>query len=296
MYPAETAAWGEHEYEVLPLISRTSIRAYASAIEGLTNALPSGLWHVKGAAALLAHVGPTARLPRDLDVSIAAPAADALLRHTVSLMDDEGGSVDILGSEAMRFSDPRAKPQVYRVLLGVGRDPVVAFITVDVLTVPEEGALADTRVIPITFPTSTTCAPAATLSRCLAQKLLRYTKRRSDNRVNTRWSDLWDFLVAASSPAAAQLDTSVLRDDVEIEFSHMGRTIPTTLPEPPVEWLDYWDAHSFQSRSSFGSLSTAAARLTHFWDPVLSYQGASLHWDSASWRWRGVPSASMNSR
>jgi hypothetical protein len=196
----------------------------------------------------------------------------------------------------MRFSDTKAKPQVHRVLLGVGRDPVVTLITVDVLLIPEGDAMADKRVTPMQFPTSKTCAPAATLSRCLAQKLLRYTLRRSSNRVNTRWSDLWDFLVAASSPAASELEASVLRDDVEIEFSHMGRTVPAALPEPPVEWLDYWDAHSFQSRLSFGRLGTAAARLALFWDPVLSYRGAPLHWDPALWQWKDTPTTSVNSR
>ncbi|MFI6905329.1 nucleotidyl transferase AbiEii/AbiGii toxin family protein [Nonomuraea sp. NPDC050394] len=295
-HPAETASWGGRDYAALPLISRLSLRSYASAIEGLAHVLPHGLWHVKGATALLAHVGPTARLPRDLDVSVAEPAAEALLRRTSPLEDDEGGLVDILGSETMRFSDARAKPQVYRVLLGVGRDPLITLITADVLVIPEVDALADKRATSIRFPTSRTWVPAATLSRCLAQKLLRYTLRRSGNRLNTRWSDLWDFLVAVSSPAATELDASVLRDDIEIEFSHMGRTVPATLSEPPAEWLDHWDAHSFQSRLSFGSLNAAAARLALFWDPLLSYGGVPLRWNPASWEWRGSPTTSVNLR
>jgi hypothetical protein len=289
------SGWSQRDYLTLPLLTKLFIRTYAAAIESLAGVFPTDLWHVKGATALLAHVGPTARLPRDLDVSVAAPAVEALLRRSSPLWDAEGRPVDILRSELMRFTGTREKPSVHRVLLGVGRDPMLARINVDVLVVPEADAAADRRVTPLGFPTARTVVPGATFTRCLAQKLLRYTWRRSGNRVNTRWSDLRDFLTAAASPAASGLGVSALRDDVEIEFAHMNRTAPFELPDPPVEWLDHWDVDAFQSGLALGPLDTAVAQLALFWQPVLSYADPSLCWDPEVWRWKGGPSTLANS-
>jgi hypothetical protein len=193
--------------------------------------------------------------------------------------------VEIVRTDRVTFTNARAKPPVHRVLLRVGDEPVLGDVVTNVLIVPDLEALTDQRLNLVTFPTVNVGVPAARLGRCLAQKLLRYTLRRSGSRVNTRWTDLLDFLVAAASSTTSGLDIDELRRDVEIEFSHMGRSIPTDLPSPPVEWLDFWDAEMFRMSLNFGRLSAAERRINAFWAPVLNASTPYLAWNPANWAW-----------
>jgi Nucleotidyl transferase AbiEii toxin, Type IV TA system len=278
--------WSDEIFHGLPLVSQMTLQIYGSAIAGLASTLPEQEWHLKGTTALIAYLGPRARLPRDLDVSIGAKPAAALL-HSDQLRSVTGTDIAVARAERVRFTDSQNKPLVYRMLLRVGSgDRALGDVLANVLVVSDAEALADQRINLVTFPDLQVAVPAARLGRCLAQKLLRYTRRRSGGRVNTRWSDLFDFLIAASSPATDGLGALELRNDVDMEFANMARSTPSELPEPPAEWLDYWDAEMLRTGAQFGQLSAAAAKLSEFWNPVLDQFPPEARWNPTTWSWQ----------
>ena len=285
--------WSRASLEALPSSSQLALRTYGSAINNLADALRNSHWYLKGSTALLAYVGPTARLPRDLDLSVVADTAHTLL-HPGQLGRSGGDQVAIVRAERVTFTETQAIAPVYRVLLKIGSRPVLGELMANVLVVPNTEALADHRLSTITFPTTHVTVPAARLSRCLAQKLLRYTKQRSEGRVNTRWTDLLDFLIAAESSAISGLGAAELRNDVVLEFAHMARPTPTEIPEPPMEWLDFWDEEIFRTGATFGRLPVAGSRLREFWEPVLSGTTPDVYWNPNNWSWE--PRLTMSPR
>ena len=143
----------------------------------------------------------------------------------------------------------------------------------------------DPNVTQVQFPGADTLIPAATFSRCLAQKLLRYSNIRSGGRINTRWTDLQDFLLAANSPPAGKLHGPSLLEDVKREFAVRRRSLPSQLPRPPLEWLDFWDTATFEGDLPFGDLQDAVRLVDRFWTPIL--QGATVPhvWNPSIWTW-----------
>lgn len=286
--------WNVEAFQQLSQADLLMVHAYGAVIGSVSTMLSNRDWHLKGAAALLGYVGPTARLPHDIDISVNVDCAAALLRPA-RLPDAPRGlngrqaPIQLVRVEPIVFTGGRARPQVYRALISVGSDPVLTNIVMDVLVVSEADALSEHRVEALSFPAAGDPIPAATLSRCLAQKLLRYTWRRSGSRVNTRWSDLRDFLTAAASRATSGLTSAELIEDIRVEFARMERTPPPTLPEPPREWLDFWDTEMFLSGLTFGSLDEAAKRLAAFWEPVLAGPELSVRWSPKDWSWLPAP-------
>jgi hypothetical protein len=278
--------WTVNTFRALPLLSQMTLGLFGAATASLAHTLPEGRWHIKGSTALIAYIGPSARLPRDLDVSIGASAAAPLLRSR-QLPSIGGKKVQVVRAEQIRFMDMRHKPPVHRMLLRISNSHhVLGEIVANVLIVPDSEARTDQRLARVTFPTVAVAVPAAQLTRCLAQKLLRYTRRRSGNRVNTRWADLYDFLIAARSPVTNGLRAQDLREDVDVEFAYMRRPMPTEIPPPPAEWLDYWDTEMFRTGAAFGQLNEATSRLFAFWAPVLtSAPPASARWNPIDWMW-----------
>lgn len=197
------------------------------------------------------------------------------------------------------FSSP-GRATVHRALVRVRAGEAIGKVLLNILLVPDGEAAGDNRTAPLDFPgrNAPVTVPAATLSRCLAQKLLRYTRRRDGGKINTRWTDLTDFLLAAESPLAPALLLDEVRRDVAIEFAAMGRTWPDHLPQPPWEWLDFWDTATFRDGLEFGRLPEAADRLAEFWNPVLETRVAPYGpstapapptapqvWSPSTWQW-----------
>ncbi|QKW54632.1 nucleotidyl transferase AbiEii/AbiGii toxin family protein [Streptomyces buecherae] len=256
---------------VLPTVDRQQLRSTASVLAAVGRALRGVNWHLKGSTALLGWLGPTARMPDDVDLAVPADIGHELLRAADLPPGPDGAHVRLLRTEPVVFSSP-GRAAVHRALVGVRHERADARVLLNVLLVPETGAARDARTAPLAFPLdagSVVTVPTATLSRCLAQKLLRYARRREAGKINTRWADLADFLIAATSPRAPKLVLEELRRDVAVEFAAMGRDWPTTLPPPPLEWLDFWDTATFRAGWPFGRLPEAVARLAGFWEPVL---------------------------
>jgi hypothetical protein len=281
-----SSIWTENSFRRLPLVSQMTLRIFGSATASLASTLPEGQWHLKGTTAVIAYIGPTARLPRDLDLSIGASAAVRLLRSR-DLPSVGRERIEVLRTEQIRFMDMHQKPPVHRMVLRVSRShQILGDLITNVLVVPDAEAQSDQRLTLITFPTVGIAVAAARLTRCLAQKLLRYEHRRSGGRVNTRWTDLYDFLVVASSPVTAGLRARELREDIDTEFAYMHRPTPTEIPAPPVEWLDYWDTEMLITGAPFGQLSEATRRLFEFWSPVLTLSlPAGARWNPTNWTW-----------
>jgi hypothetical protein len=269
------------------MVSQLTLQVFGSAAASLASALPERHWHLKGSMALVAYIGPAARLPVDLDVSVGASAAASLLRAR-KLPSVNEQRVEVVRKEQIRFTDMSQKPPVHRMLLRVRTSKrILGDVVTNVLVVPDDEAQCDQRLTLVTCPFIGIAVPAARLTRCLAQKLLRYVRRRSGGRVNTRWTDLYDFLVTASSPATAGLRVQELRGDVDKEFAYMRRRTPAEIPEPPAEWLDYWDTEMLRTAAPFGQLSEAARKVSEFWSPVLAAAPpARARWNPTTWAWK----------
>lgn len=267
-----------------------AVRALGALLGSVDAALPSGSWHLKGSAALLAWCGPGARMPEDVDLSLAEGAAGRLLAPGALPPPAPGTEVRIVRSEEMVFSRSGRTP-VHRALAHVEAAGLSVDVTLNLSLAPDGTAYADTRTGGLLFPTGPEPqgVPAATFGRCLAQKLLRYTLPRSGGRIATRWTDLLDFLVCASSSRAPKLGLTALRADVTAELKAVDRARPA-LPAPPAEWLDFWDAAMFRYGLPYGRMADAVVRAEAFWEPVLAdgSDGAGADartWDPASWAW-----------
>ncbi|MER6911342.1 nucleotidyl transferase AbiEii/AbiGii toxin family protein [Streptomyces sp. NPDC000594] len=277
---------------------RQSLRAVGAVLHSLVRLLPPGGWHLKGSAALLGWTGPAARLPEDVDLSLPVGAGPLLLGAAALPSGPGGERIRLLRTEPVVFGAPD-RPPVHRALVQVTGRGLAERLLLNVLLVPDARAARDTRTAPLDFPydggTGTVAVPAATFGRCLAQKLLRYTRRRENGKVNTRWSDLLDFLLAADCTTAPPLLLAELAREVAAEFAPMGRAWPGSLPPPPAEWLDFWDTAVFRTGLPYGTLPDAATRLAPFWTPVLAHpvppygplpgSTPDRRWSPASWRW-----------
>ncbi|WP_405643916.1 nucleotidyl transferase AbiEii/AbiGii toxin family protein [Streptomyces uncialis] len=293
-------AWQPADWTGLTSSTRHPLHCVAGVLCGVSRLLPEGRWHLKGSTALLGWTGPTARLPDDVDLSVAQDVADLLLTAGELPGGAAGERLRLLRAEPMVFSTGGRAP-VHRALVRVDGPEVSGEVLLNVAPRPVAEVAADRRTAPLSFPLpggGTVVVPAATFGRCLAQKLLRYTLRRSGDRRNTRWSDLLDFLSAASAPRAPVLTLGVLRRDVAAELAVVGRAWPD-LPVPPAEWLDHWDSAVFRSGLPFGRLPDAAERAARFWRPVLSAPPGAAPvpgteapyapervWNFSEWRWQ----------
>ncbi|PVC92647.1 hypothetical protein DBP19_14910 [Streptomyces sp. CS090A] len=278
---------GEEACQTTP--DEAALRGVGTLLGAVDAALPPESWHLKGSAALLAWCGPGARMPEDVDLSLAEGAAGPLLTPGVLPTAGTGAEVRILRSERMVFRRSGRAP-VHRALARIEAAGLSVEVPLNLALAPDGAAYADTRTGMLLFPAGPqpSGVPAATFGRCLAQKLLRYTLPRSGGRVATRWTDLLDFLVCASSTRAPGLGLVALRSDVTAELEAVGRDWPT-LPTPPAEWLDFWDAAMFRYGHSHGRLDEAVDRAEAFWRPVLAGRpgeaGAVGVWDPATWTW-----------
>ncbi|MEU9609803.1 hypothetical protein [Streptomyces sp. NPDC048057] len=288
---AVAKAWRAGESAGLPLLDRQRIDAVAAVLAGVVHVLPPHGWHLKGSAAHLGWLGPAARLPNDVDLCVPAGAAPRLLSPTTLPPRADGTSVRLLRAEPIVFSSPD-RATAHRVLAEVADRPggaAVARVLLNVLLVPDARAAADTRTAPLSFPSTAgpVTVPAGTLSRLVAQKLLRYTRLR-DGKVNTRWADLLDVLLTAAASRAPALDLGELRHDITVEFAEMHRPWPTRLPAPPAEWLDFWDNATFLHALPFGRLPDAVRQLERFLLPVLEgpeRPASARVWSPGAWEW-----------
>lgn len=274
---------------------RHVLRAVGAVLGAVKALLPSEGWHLKGSAALLGWAGPGARIPEDVDLAVAEGAAGALLVTGALPSPAPGTCVSVLRSERMTFH--RAdRPPVHRVLARVEVADVTVDVPLNLALIPDREASADARTGALAFPggPEPTGVPAATYGRCLAQKLLRYTLHRSGGRRATRWTDLLDFLLCAESARAPRLGLWSLRTDIVAELAVVERDWPS-LPAPPAEWLDFWDAAMFRYGHSYGRLDEAVAKAEAFWGPVLAAGpggedvAAGPVWDPGAWAWRTTP-------
>ncbi len=229
-------AWTAADWAGLTTVDRRQLSSTGALLAALGRALRGANWHLKGSTALLGWLGPTARIPGDVDLAVPAEIGRELLRGAELPPGPDGARVRLLRSEPVVFSSP-GRAAVHRALAGVRHEQGDDRVLLNVLLVPEARAARDARTAPLAFPADPgpVSVPAATLSRCPAQKLLRYARRREARKINTRWTDLADFLIAAASRRAPKLVWDELRRDVAVEFAAMGRDWPATLPPPPRE-------------------------------------------------------------
>ncbi|AXQ55916.1 hypothetical protein ACPCK9_27780 [Streptomyces koyangensis] len=268
------------------------LRAVGAVLGAVDAVLPPDGWHLKGSAALLGWAGPGARIPPDVDLALAESVAGVLLATGMLPSPAPGTRVAVLRSERMTFH--RAdRPPVHRALARVEARGLAVDVPLNLALIPDHVAFADPGTHLLVFPggPEPEGVPAATYGRCLAQKLLRYTLHRSGGRRATRWTDLLDFLICAGSSRAPRLAQWTLRADIAAELAVVERDWPS-LPAPPAEWLDFWDAAMFRHGHSYGRLDEAVAKAEAFWGPVLeegpTWEGSTsgVEWDPEAWEWR----------
>ena len=275
---------GDHIAETA--VRRTRTLAISILLEDLLSLFRPEDWHLKGSCAIWAWLGGQSRLPEDVDICLAQSALADLEGSYRATQDTERG-VRLVRTQRVRFTPGREKPPVYRYLFQVG-GPTIDLVLANVLVEDDLSVRSDDRVGSIQIPACSMPLPAVRITRCLAQKLLRYTLRRSGSRVNTKWVDLFDFCMIIECAQAPRISMSELREDVQKEFANVGRTTPVLLPPPPVEWLDYWDTNQFVEGTSFGDLSEAESRARSFWEPVFSNDVANhSEWSPTEQRWSG---------
>ncbi|MFI2613730.1 nucleotidyl transferase AbiEii/AbiGii toxin family protein [Streptomyces sp. NPDC018584] len=255
----------------LPVADRHHLEAVAITLHGFQQALAPDTWYLKGSAALAAWIGPAARLPNDLDLVVPDEAGRQLLTSGTLPPGPRGETLRVTRHEPVLFSSG-ASPTVYRALVDISGPEALPPVLLGLLLAPEAGSRNHERITLLDFPgpVGAVTVPSVTGYRFLTQKLLRYTRRRSGGRVNTHWRDLADMLLAAAHPSYPTLRLRALHRDLTTELADHGRTtLPTRLPAPPVEWLDFWDSATFVQGLPFGRLPQAADSLTRFWEPVL---------------------------
>lgn len=266
--------------------------AVAITLHSFREALASGSWYLKGSAALTAWIGPASRLPNDVDLVLPAEVGRRLLASGALPLGPRGESLRLVRYERVVFSSAEA-PTVYRVLVDIRGPERLPAVLLGLLLVPEPGARNDERITLVDFPgpTGAVTVPSVTEYRFLVQKLMRYTRQRSNGRINSHWWDLSDMLLAVSHPAFSALRLGRLHQNVITEMAEHNMAPPTTLPRPPAEWLDFWDSATFSQRLPFGRLSEAANLLECFWEPVLRHLGkesaepVDALWAPDAWEW-----------
>lgn len=268
------------------------MRAVAITLHSFREALASGSWYLKGSAALTAWIGPAARLPNDIDLVLPAEVGRRLLASSALPLGPRGESLRLARYERVVFSSAEA-PTVYRALVDIRGPERLPAVLLGLLLVPETDAGNKERVTSIDFPgpTGAVTVPSVTEYRFLVQKLMRYTRQRSNGRINSHWWDLSDMLLAVSHPAFSALRLERLHRNLITEMAEHNMPTPTALPRPPAEWLDFWDSATFSQRLPFGRLSEAADLLEHFWAPVLRHHGkrgaepVDALWAPDAWEW-----------
>ncbi|MFD8395999.1 nucleotidyl transferase AbiEii/AbiGii toxin family protein [Streptomyces sp. NPDC059680] len=248
------------------------MEAIAITLYGFRETLAPDSWYLKGSAALTAWIGPAARIPNDVDLVLPAVTGRQLLSTGALSLGPRGESLHLTRHEPVVFSS-RAAPTVYRALVDIRGSELLPPVLLGLLLIPEAEAGNQERTTLLDFPgpTGAVTVPSVTGYRFLAQKLVRYTRRRSGGRINTHWWDLSDMLLAASDPAFPALRLGRLCQEVITEMTDCGVILPAALPRPPAEWLDFWDTATFIQRLPFGRLPEAADLLARFWEPVLRH-------------------------
>ena len=274
------------DYLAHTAVRRTRTLAISILLEDLLSRFRPEDWHLKGSCAIWGWLGGQSRLPQDVDICIAQSAL-AYLDGSYRDTQDTERAVRLVRTQRIRFTPGRDKPPVYRYLFKVGA-PSIDLVLANVLVEEDLSVRSDDRLGSIQIPACSMPLPAVRITRCLAQKLLRYTLRRSGSRVNTKWIDLFDFCTVIACAQAPRIRMGELREDVHKEFDNVGRGTPALLPPAPVEWLDYWDTNQFVEGTSFGDLEEAESWVRRFWEPVFSNDVPNHSvWSPSEQRWSG---------
>ncbi len=257
---------------------RTCIATVMTEVRSLIGARA---WRVRGSLAIDIHLrGALGRRPGDIDLDIETQSDE----RPLFVPGDRKNGMQVVRCESVRFTRSMAGRRVDRVLVEVGGEErperrLLLGVTYRRLDQPESHSLP---LRPHLGPT----VPVLSLERCIAEKLLRYGTPRSSGRVNTKWVDMFDLLtVAARAPG---LRSASMKAALESQSRDWAVDVPLAVPQPPVEWLDYWDGAMFQYGLGFGRLNEAYCLLRDFVGPIFHSADATsdMSWDADAWTWR----------
>lgn len=115
----------------------------------------------------------------------------------------------------------------------------------------------------------------------IAEKLHAYTMPRA--RLNSRVKDLPDFALLAM---AGELKSLRVRGAIDQTFAFRNtHPVPTTLPAPPEDWREDYEAMAKKDSLPWTRLEEVAQAATAFLAPVLA-GGLMATWDRESWSWK----------
>ena len=256
------------------LVSQVRIESGSVILSMLTTWLTVP-WRLFGSWAIFLYSRGSMRLPKDLDIEL-FPRGATMMGEPESRISGAmlpTGKYSLGGYTCaaappyrIRFSEPDRSPIAYwqrmdlhdgAVLLSTemanwvrhlnrGKQPRI--VNVRRLDIDLAGC-GDVRTYP--------CAP---LEECLALKWTRISRSRSGGRRHTRWEDLADLY-----DAVALTKVNVSLPELRQHISEIGKeraiSIPLMLPEPPPEWLDFWDNHNYITQINRPSPSQAVSHL-----------------------------------
>ena len=117
----------------------------------------------------------------------------------------------------------------------------------------------------------------------LAEKLHAYVRIYSNLRPSSRVKDLYDMLLMAR--ALPMPTSNELHSAVSLTFELRDTTLPTELPDPPMQWNAPWAVYVRDYGIAWLTLDTSIAALRRFWSPITSPTEAQLAWDPVAWSW-----------
>lgn len=122
--------------------------------------------------------------------------------------------------------------------------------------------------------------PSTPITAHIAEKLHAYTLPRP--RPNSRVKDLPDIALLAS---IGGLDSSILSGAIRETFLQRGtHPIPTSLPEPPTDWILPYRRMAQTNRLPWDDLEAVTTATRRFLDRVLTFHAGT--WDPEGWEWR----------
>lgn len=243
-------------------------------------------WRLFGSWAILLQSPAVTRLPNDIDIELSLNGTPAPITMSEWAVPTSVFQLKANRARAIDFSSPPTSPRAFWQTVEVvrGRDVLSAETvnwvcresppTEDVESPPAPSGtylkLAECHIFAVTakaypglalLPTAQVWV--ASREECIAQKWTRISTPRSDGRRHTRWQDLADVYDLVLG-VHASMDQVLLLNWLKKRADELSLRWPCLLPQPPLEWHDFWDSYNFRSGIARPSPQACARELNAY--------------------------------
>lgn len=220
-------------------------------------------WVLKGGFSLEVRLGLRARATKDLDILRrgAAPASPLDLQDTLDAALeadlDDGFSFRVRLPRPTRLED--AEPSTWRVMVEVRyADAEYGTVAVDIVTLPGTISARADDLEPLRIDPIVVGKPfemlALDVHRHAAEKFHAYARLYAYERPSSRVKDLVDLVLLDES---GLLDDARLGSALTAVFNERVTDLPTTLPDPPGDWLAPYAALAADAGTDITALDAA---------------------------------------